>query len=76
MPKIRYAAPMFDEATAQKVNTLRNDIDKYYDEQATKFIVGALSFDKWDEFQSTLKKMKIEDLQKLYQDAYDATKKK
>ncbi|WJH32675.1 extracellular solute-binding protein [Paenibacillus sp. CC-CFT747] len=75
MPKIRYAAPMFDEQTAQKINVLRNDIDKYYEEQSTKFIAGALSFDKWDEFQSTLKKMKIDELQKLYQDAYDNLKK-
>ncbi|WP_284645869.1 extracellular solute-binding protein [Paenibacillus silviterrae] len=75
MPKIRYAAPMFDEATAQKVNVLRNDIDKYYEEQSTKFIAGALSFDKWGEFQATLKKMKIDELQKLYQDAYDNLKK-
>jgi ABC-type sugar transport system, periplasmic component len=71
LPKIRYASPLFDEATAQKVNVLRNDIDKYFEEQSTKFIVGALSFDKWGEFQSTLKKMNIADLEKLYQDAYD-----
>jgi putative aldouronate transport system substrate-binding protein len=75
MPKIRYAAPMFDEATAQQVNVLRNDIDKYYEEQSTKFIVGALSFDKWGEFQATLKKMKIDELQKVYQAAYDNLKK-
>ncbi|MDO3408928.1 extracellular solute-binding protein [Saccharibacillus sp. CPCC 101409] len=75
MPEIRYAAPMFDEATAQKVNMLRNDIDKYYEEQSTKFIAGALSFDKWDEFQSTLKKMNIEELQQIYQDAYDKMEK-
>ncbi|MCR2805172.1 extracellular solute-binding protein [Paenibacillus soyae] len=71
MPEIRYAAPMFDEATAQQVNVLRNDIDKYFEEQSTKFIVGALSFDKWDEFQATLKKMNLEELQKIYQEAYD-----
>jgi putative aldouronate transport system substrate-binding protein len=75
MPKVRYAAPMFDEDTAQKVNVLRNDIDKYYEEQSTKFIVGTLSFDKWDEFQATLKKMKIDELEKMYQDAYQAMKK-
>lgn len=75
MPKIKYAAPMFDEATAQQVNVLRNDIDKYYDEQSTKFIAGALSFDKWGEFQNTLKKMKIDELQKIYQTAYDSLKK-
>lgn len=75
MPKVRYAAPMFDETTAQQVNILRNDIDKYIDEQSTKFIVGALSFDKWEEFQSTLKKMNIEELEKIYQEAYDKMEK-
>ncbi|WP_308737560.1 hypothetical protein [Paenibacillus sp. AR247] len=75
MPKVRYAAPMFDEKTAQEVNILRNDIDKYYEEQSTKFIAGALSFDKWDEFQSTLKKMQIDKLQELYQAAYDKMEK-
>lgn len=75
MPKTRYAAPMFDEETARKVDVLRNDIDKYYEEQSTKFIAGMLSFDKWDEFQATLQKMNIDELEKLYQDAYDAMKK-
>jgi putative aldouronate transport system substrate-binding protein len=75
MPKVRYAAPMFDEKTAQEVNILRNDIDKYYEEQSTKFIAGALSFDKWEEFRSTLKKMNIDKLQELYQEAYDKMKK-
>ena len=59
----------------REVNILRNDIDKYYEEQSTKFIVGALSFDKWGEFQSTLQKMKIGELEKLYQDAYDKMQK-
>ncbi|MGO4373619.1 extracellular solute-binding protein [Paenibacillus sp. MCAF20] len=75
MPEIRYAAPMFDEETARKVDVLRNDIDKYYEEQSTKFIAGSLSFDKWDEFQATLQKMNIDELEKLYQDAYDAMNK-
>ncbi|WP_059053970.1 extracellular solute-binding protein [Paenibacillus senegalimassiliensis] len=75
MPEVRYAAPMFDEETAQKVNMLRNDIDKYYEEQSTKFIAGALSFDKWDEFQATLKKMNLEELQQIYQEAYDKMEK-
>ncbi|MBW4084996.1 extracellular solute-binding protein [Paenibacillus sp. S150] len=75
MPEVRYAAPMFDEQTAQQVNILRNDIDKYYEEQSTKFIAGALSFDKWDEFQATLKKLKIDELEQLYQEAYDKMEK-
>lgn len=75
MPKTRYATPMLDEESAQKVNVLRNDIDKYFDEQSTKFIVGALSFDKWDSFQATLKKMNIDELEKIYQEAYDKMQK-
>ncbi|MGC5772103.1 extracellular solute-binding protein [Paenibacillus pabuli] len=75
LPIIRYSSPMFDEETARKVEILRNDIDKYYEEQSTKFIVGSLSFDQWNEFQDTLKKMKIDDLEKLYQDAYDTMEK-
>ncbi|MWV42675.1 extracellular solute-binding protein [Paenibacillus sp. HJL G12] len=75
MPKVRYASPMFDEKTAQEVNILRNDIDKYYEEQSTKFIAGALSFDKWGEFQDTLKKMNLDKLEQLYQEAYDKMKK-
>jgi len=75
MPKVKYGAPMFDEETAQQVNILRNDIDKYYEEQTTKFIAGALSFDKWEEFGSTLKKMKLDELQQIYQKAFDGMKK-
>ncbi|TJY42325.1 extracellular solute-binding protein [Cohnella pontilimi] len=75
MPKVKYGAPMFDEQTAQRVNVLTNDINKYFEEQSTKFIAGALSFDKWGEYQSTLKKLNIDELQKIYQDAYDKMKK-
>ncbi|MFM9281774.1 extracellular solute-binding protein [Paenibacillus jiagnxiensis] len=75
MPKVRYAAPMFDEQTAQQVNILRTDIDKYYEEQSTKFIAGTLSFDKWEEFRSTLQKMRIDELEKLYQEAYEKMQK-
>lgn len=71
MPKVKYGAPMFNEETAQQVNILRNDLDKYYEEQSTKFIAGALSFDKWDEFQNTMKKMGLDELQQIYQEAFD-----
>ncbi|TYP73131.1 extracellular solute-binding protein [Paenibacillus methanolicus] len=75
MPKVRYASPMFDEETARKVDVLRTDIDKYYEEQSTKFIAGAISFDKWDEFEATLAKLNIDELEQIYQTAYDAMQK-
>ena len=71
MPEVKYGPPMFDEQTAQRVNVLRNDIDKYYEEQSTKFIAGALGFDKWEEFQETLQRMGLEELEQIYQEAFD-----
>ncbi|WP_168120176.1 extracellular solute-binding protein [Paenibacillus sp. HB172176] len=74
MPKQIYGAPIFDEDTSKEVNTLRQDIDTYVAEMTSKFITGALSFDKWDEYVNTLGKMHLEDLQAFYQKAYDSNK--
>lgn len=72
MPEVKFGPPLFDEETAQRVNIIRNDLDKYYNEQSTKFIAGALSFDKWDEFRETMKKMGLDELEQIYQDYYDS----
>jgi putative aldouronate transport system substrate-binding protein len=74
LPKDIYGAPMFDEKTAKEVDTLRQDIDTFFQESSAKFITGSLSFDKWDEYVSTLEKMNLAQLEKFYQDAYDNTK--
>jgi putative aldouronate transport system substrate-binding protein len=76
MPKVKFGPPVFDEATSAKFDQLRTDIDTFVTEQSTKFIVGALSFDKWSEYVSTLQKMNMAELEKIYQQAYDKTKKK
>ena len=74
MPKEIYGAPIFDENTSKEVNVLRQDIDTYVEETTSKFITGALSFDKWDEYVQTLEKMNLAQLEKFYQEAYDKNK--
>jgi putative aldouronate transport system substrate-binding protein len=71
LPKKILDTPLFDEATAKKVDTLRQDIDTYVSESAAKFVMGKDGFDKWDNYVSTLKKMGLDQLQTYYQDAYD-----
>lgn len=75
LPDVKYGALLFDEKTAKEVAALRSDIDTYVREQSTKFIIGEISFDKWEEYVNTLKKMNLDKLQDLYQQAFDAKKK-
>jgi putative aldouronate transport system substrate-binding protein len=70
-----YGDPIFDKATSERVLPIKADVDKFLNESVAKFIIGELSFDKWDEYVATLKKMKIDDLEQAYQQAYDAMNK-
>lgn len=74
LPQTVYGAPIFDKATSDRIIPIKADIDKYVRESVAKFIIGELSFDKWDEYVATLQKMKIDELEKAYQAAYDAKK--
>ncbi|MCI3920901.1 extracellular solute-binding protein [Paenibacillus sp. TRM 82003] len=74
LPEQIFGAPLFDEQTAQDVDTLRQDIDTFFEESSAKFITGSLSFDKWGEYVDTLEKMNLAQLEAFYQDAYDKTK--
>ena len=76
LPEKVYDFPKFDKDVAEKVRIIKADVDKYMSESVTKFIIGDLSFDKWDEYVSTLNKMKINELEQLYQDEFDLTTKK
>lgn len=72
LPDVKYGPLLFDQKTAKEVDTLRSDIDAYVKEQSTKFITGEIGFDKWDQYVNTLKKMNLDHLQDLYQQAFDA----
>lgn len=71
-----YGPPMFDEDTAKEVDRIRQDMDMYFEETSTKFITGDMSFDKWDEYVSTIESMGLDRLEEIYQEAYDLNYKK
>lgn len=74
LPKTVQGPPIFDRETSDRIIPIKADIDKYVRESVAKFVIGEVSFDKWDEYVATLKKMKIDELEQAYQDAYDAKK--
>ncbi len=74
LPETVLGAPIFDKETSDRIIPIKADIDKYVKESVARFIIGELSFDKWDEYAATLKKMKIDELEKAYQAAYEAMK--
>ena len=61
----------FTKAESDRSSFLLNDVTTYVDSMMIKFIMGEESLDKWDTYLSTLKKMNIDELIKIYQDAYD-----
>ncbi|MFS0727452.1 extracellular solute-binding protein [Paenibacillus sp. 1P07SE] len=72
LPETVHGAPIFDKDTSDRIIPIKADIDKYVRESVAKFIIGELSFDKWDEYTATLEKMKLGELEQAYQEAYDA----
>ncbi len=76
LPKVVYPAPIFDKATADRIIPIVQDINTFRDESVTKFIVGDLSFDKWDEYVSTLHKIGLGEVEEAYQKAFDRMNKK
>ncbi|WP_259618312.1 extracellular solute-binding protein [Paenibacillus doosanensis] len=73
--KMMYGAPIFDQEATDTIVPIKADLDKFVQESAIKFILGEMSFDKWDEYTATLKKMKIDQLEQAYQKAFDAMNK-
>ncbi|MBD2867194.1 type 2 periplasmic-binding domain-containing protein [Paenibacillus arenilitoris] len=73
IPERILGAPLFDAATAKKVDTLLTDVNTYIDESSAKFVNGERSFDDWDNYVSTLNKMGLAEIEEIYQEAYDTT---
>ena len=72
LPETVYPRPSLDEATQERVNAIRQDLEKYRDESVTKFIIGEWGFDQWDTYCDTLETIGLSELQQIYQDAYDS----
>lgn len=68
-----YALPTlsFTAEEAAEVGRLTNDIYTYAEEMVLKFITGAESLDKFDEFAENIQNLGMPRLLELYQNAYD-----
>ncbi len=75
LPKEVYPAPSFTEEQQEKYNIITQDLYKYRDEVVTKLIIGEWDFDQWDTYCETLDKIGLKDLEKIYQEAFDAMNK-
>lgn len=70
--KTYYWKPSVAKEDADRALTLGQDLTKYRDETAVNFIVGKWDIDeKWDEYCSTMKKLNIDELTEIYQQAID-----
>jgi len=66
--------PVTVTLTAEEISAasaILNDINTYADEMTVKFITGEESLDKYDEFLSMIKQMRLEEALELYQAAFD-----
>ena len=54
-----------------KINLILNDINTYVTQMEAKFITGNEPMDNWDKYIETLNKMKLNELEIVYQNAYN-----
>jgi len=77
MPYAKEAYPLvyFSSEEFQKLNPLLVDIQTYVKQMEAKFIAGNEPLSNWDNYVSTLKKMRVEQVISIHQTAYDRWKK-
>lgn len=69
--KQQFVKPQFTESEQKVLNTNYNNIDTYISEMEQKWILGTEDVEKgWDNYIATLKKMKVDEVIKIYKDAY------
>jgi putative aldouronate transport system substrate-binding protein len=76
LPKKQYALPLLSKEKQDQMNAVRTDLDTYTDEMRAKFISGDKSFDEWDAYVSTVKKMGLDKLEQIFQESLDDLLKK
>lgn len=63
---------VFTEEEQKKRSTLTTDINSYVNESVVRFIIGEIDIESgWSTFQETLKNMGIDDVVKIYTEAYN-----
>ncbi|WP_342774716.1 extracellular solute-binding protein [Paenibacillus dokdonensis] len=55
----------------ERMTVLRADIETYVKEMTTKFITGGASFNEWDSYVNTLKKMGLDEYMEIYKAGYN-----
>ncbi len=60
----------------ERSSNIATEISKYVDQAVTEFITGQRSLDTYDEFRETLKKMGVEEMVAISQQAYDRYQKR
>lgn len=72
-PYFQYKFPslFFTEEEQKAIKATQLDMDKYVKESRARFIIDDMSLDNWDSYISTLSKMKVEEVLKYYQAAYE-----
>lgn len=69
---IRYKPlyPAFTAAETEQITNLETRLSASFDQEIDKFITGVRSLDEYDSFIEDLKKLGVEELEKIYNDAY------
>lgn len=74
LPEEIWPAFNFTEQENDQMATLGADINNYVTEMQAKFVSGRASFDEWDQYIDTLKKMGLDQYMKKYKSAYERYK--
>ncbi len=64
----------FNDKEQEIIDRVQTDIKTYFREMQAKFVTGATSFDEWDNYVSTMKKLGLDDFTSVYQSIYDRTR--
>lgn len=70
-PKEIWAGFSYTKEETEKMIPIQTDLSTYVFEMMAQFIIGEVSFDKWDEYLEQLDKMKLDEYMEIYQAAYD-----
>ena len=63
--------PNLNIQNEKRLNELQSNINQFVEASREQFIKGTFSFDEWNVYLDTLEKLGINELEKIYQGAYD-----
>lgn len=62
---------MFDNEATEELTYLKTDIDKYVDQKAAEWVVNGGIEKEWESYLDQLRKMGLDRMREIYQEAYD-----